>query len=456
MERGDKRVIKGWIMYDWANSVYNLVIGSTIFPVFFTNINESHYLAKVGRDALLPGESVTVDFFGTAISDSALLSYTLSASFLVVSILSPFLSGIADVTGMKKAFMRFFCYLGAFGCVSMYWFNPEYIEFGMLSCFLASIGFWNSLVFYNAFLPEIAYPKDYDRISAKGFSMGYFGGVVLLIICLTIIMLVDKSYTNVSFILVGVWWIGFAQFTFSRLPKNSHNKQVEPGYIWKGFRELKRVMNEFMQTKRLKRYLISFFFFNTGVQTVMLMAVVFAKKEINWGKGGGDVGLILAVLLIQILGAGGAYIMSWISSQIGNLKTLIFTVIGWIILCVFAFYIITPIEFYILAAGVGIVMGGVQSLSRSTYSKFLPTTEENTSYFSFYDVSEKVGIVFGLFFFGLMESLTGNLRYSVLSVIAFFIVGLIFLLIVPKKESPEGRKVLAANRIKKATERGED
>lgn len=434
--KGDKRVIKGWIFYDWANSVYNLVISSAIFPIFYANITEKHYLEKIGREgeALGPGESVMVNFFGFELSNSVLFSYTLSASFLMVALLSPLLSGIADVSGSKKRFMQFFCYLGAISCISLYWFNPAQIELGMLSVFLASIGFWNSFVFYNAYLPEIAEPKDHDSISARGFSMGYFGSMILLIICLSIIMFIDAKYTAVSFILVGIWWAGFAQITFTRLPSNKNRVKAGNSAIWKGFTALKKVFIEFRYTKRLKRYLISFFFFNTGVQTVMLMAVVFAKKEINWGDSGGDIGLIVAILLIQLLGAGGAYLMSFISSKIGNLNTLISVVIGWIFLCGFAYIITEPMEFYLLAAGVGLVMGGVQALARSTYSKFLPKTKDSASYFSFYDVTEKVGIVIGTFFFGLMENLTGDLRTSVLAITAFFVVGLVLLIFVPRKE----------------------
>lgn len=453
MEKGNKRVIKGWIFYDWANSVYNLVISSAIFPVFYANVTESHYLKTVGRDKLLPDENVMVDFFGITLSNSVLFSYVLAASFLVVSILSPLLSGIADVTGSKKRFLQFFCYLGALSSISLFWFSPANIEWGMLSIFLASIGFWNSLVFYNAYLPEIAEPKYHDNISARGFSMGYFGSMILLVICLAIIMFIDPAYTKYSFILVGLWWMGFAQFTFRRLPHNVYKRDVKSGYIFKGIQELKSVFKEFRQTKRLQRYLLSFFFFNTGVQTVMLMAVVFAKKEIDWGAAGGDTGLIIAILLIQILGAGGAYLMSYISSLIGNLRTLIIVVIGWMILCIWAYFLQDPIEFYFLAAGIGLVMGGVQALSRSTYSKFLPTTEDHASYFSFYDVAEKIGIVLGLFFFGLMEYLTGDLRASVLSIIAFFAVGLVLLIFVPRKESAKGRKVLSASRLRKLAEK---
>ena len=437
-KKGDKRVIKGWIFYDWANSVYNLVITAAIFPIFYANVTESFYLEQLGRggESLLPGENVLVNFFGFEVSNSVILSYTLSASFFMVAFLSPILSGIADYTGNKKRFMQFFCYLGALSCISLYWFNPAHIEWGLLSVFLASIGFWNSFVFYNAYLPEIAPPEDHDNISARGFSMGYFGSMILLIICLSLIMFVDEKYTALSFILVGIWWAGFAQITFVRLPNNIHKRKPQKGFVLKGFKELLKVLKEFRQTKRLKRYLMAFFFFNTGVQTVMLMAVVFAKKEINWDGNGGDIGLVIAILLIQLLGAAGAYLMSFISGKIGNVRTLTFVVVGWVILCGFAYVITEPIEFYGLAAGVGLVMGGVQALARSTYSKFLPETKDSASYFSFYDVTEKIGIVLGTFFFGLMENITGDLRASVLSIVAFFAIGLILLLFVPKKELP--------------------
>ncbi len=306
----------------------------------------------------------------------------------------------------------------------------------MFSVFLASIGFWNSLVFYNAYLPEIAEPEDHDKISARGFSMGYFGSMVLLVICLSIIMFIDPKYTSLSFLLVGVWWIGFSQITYAVLPNNVYQKKVEKGVVWKGFKELKIVFKQFRETHRLKRFLLSFFFYNTGVQTVMLMAVIFAKKEVDWSEGGGDVGLIIAILLIQILGAVGAFVMSRLSGVLGNVKTLGLSVIIWIGICAAAFIVITPNEFYLLAAMVGLVMGGVQALSRSTYSKFLPETTDHASFFSFYDVAEKVGIVLGTFSFGFLEYALGSIRYSIFAVAAFFCIGLIALFFVPKNERP--------------------
>ena len=254
----------------------------------------------------------------------------------------------------------------------------------MVSVFFASIGFWNSLVFYNAFLPEIAEVEDHDRISAKGFIMGYFGSMLLLILCLVWIQVFHQE-AKYCFLFVGIWWMGFSQFTYRVLPHNVYNKKPEKGIIWRGLVELKEVYKVFKKTHRLKRYLTSFFFFNTGVQTVMLMATIFANKEINWPEGSGSSGLITAILLIQILGAAGAFMMSKLSNKIGNVKTLIISVFIWVLLCFYAFIIKEPFEFYLLASCVGLVMGGVQAIGRSTYSKFLPETTDHASYFSFYD-----------------------------------------------------------------------
>ncbi len=435
MEKGDKKIIRGWVFYDWANSVYNLVISSAIFPIFYDGVTTKHYLDQKGLTELPSGEVVMVDFFGFHLSNSVLFSYVLSASFLMVAILSPILSGVADYSGNKKRFLQFFCYFGSLSAISMFFFDANHLEWSMLSVFFASIGFWNSLVFYNAYLPEIAHPEDHDRISARGFTMGYLGSMILLIICLGIVMGLGKEYTKYCFVLVGLWWAGFSQITYNALPNNVYNKKPEKGILTKGFKELLSVLKTFRKTIRLKKYLMSFFFFNTGVQTVMLLATIFASKEVNWSENGGTTGLIVAILLIQILGAVGAFLMSRLSGIIGNIKTLLVSVFFWIVICLGAYFIVyEPIEFYVLAACVGIVMGGVQSIARSTYSKFLPETEDHASYFSFYDVTEKIGIVVGTFFFGFIEEITGSIRMSVISVTIFFVIGFILLFLVPKKE----------------------
>ncbi len=465
IQKGNKKIIRGWVMYDWANSVYNLVISSAIFPIFYDTVTSKQYLSEKAENAgkvwkdldpsqLKAGEEAMVEFFGMHIPNSALMSFVLSAAFLIVSFSSPFLSGIADYRGNKKRFLQFFCYLGALSCMSLYFFTDllkdGLLELGMLSLMFASIGFWNSLVFYNSYLPEIAPKQDMDKISARGFSMGYIGSMILLIICLVLITPVFSFFDNPAtldkvegmpveycFVLVGLWWVVFSQFTYRVLPNITSNRVKEKGYIWKGFKELRSVFSEFRKTKRLKRYLTSFFFFNTGVQTVMLMATFFAKKEISWPVKDGkvdDSGLIIAILLIQLLGAAGAFIMSRLSGKIGNIKTLGISLVIWLGICAAAFVIETPFEFYCLACTVGIVMGGVQALARSTYSKYLPETEDHASYFSFYDATEKIGIVTGTLFFGLMEVGFDSIRYSVVSVAFFFIVGLLMLFRIPKYE----------------------
>jgi UMF1 family MFS transporter len=432
MIKGKKEIIRGWVFYDWANSVYNLVITAAIFPIFYENVTQNYFLSQNNLSELGDNQRVILDFFGYSISNSALYSYVLSISFLVVAFLSPLLSGIADFTGNKIRFLKFFCYLGSLSCIALYFFNPAHIEFSMIFVFLASIGSWTSLVFYNAYLPEIAEPKDHDKISARGFSMGYFGSMILLVACLVMIKLFSVN-ARWSFVLVGLWWAGFSQVTYRALPKGHIlEKNISKGRIWSGFKELRKVFLEIKKANRIKRYLGAFFFFNTGVQTVMLMATIFAKQAIDDMP---DAGLIISILLIQLLAAFGAFLMSKISQCIGNIKTLLLVVFLWICLCISAYFTKHAVQFYFLAAGVGLIMGGIQALSRSTYSKLLPETKDHASYFSFYDVMEKIGIVLGTFFFGFIEYYTQSIRLSVLSIVVFFVFGFVLLTLCLPKEN---------------------
>lgn len=414
MQKGDKRIINAWAFYDWANSVYPLVITTAIFPIFYENLT-----------------SETLVFLGRKFINTELYSYVISLSFLVVSVMSPVLSGIADYSGNKKRFLQFFCYLGSFSCASLFFFDTDYLWLGLISIFFASIGFWGSLVFYNAYLPEIAEPKDHDRISAKGFSLGYIGSAILLIFCLAMIMVFDVP-AKYSFILTGLWWAGFSQITYRRLPNNVYGRKPKQGrIIYKGFAELKKVWKELKKTRRLKRFLASYFVYSMGVQTVMLMAVMFGKKEI---ADMSDEGLIICVLLIQFIAIPGAQLFSRLSGKIGNIKALAIALFIWIGICISAFFTYTAVEFYVLAGVVGFVMGGVQSLSRSTYSKFLPKTTDHASYFSFFDVLEKIGIVIGTFAWGYILGVTESMRNSIFMLSAFFIIGLVLIFFVPKNE----------------------
>ncbi len=436
LPKGDKKLLNAWAFYDWANSVYNLTISSAVFPIFWGA------LTIVRNDQ---GEIIddTVRFLGIDFNNDSLISYVTAIAFLVVSFISPLLSGIADYVGNKKNFLKFFCYLGAISCIGLYWFSLDFLWFGLLCYFFALIGFWASLVFYNSYLPDIAFPEQQDAISAKGYSLGYIGSVILLIINLVMIMKFEwfgfeseGVPTRLSFVMVGVWWIGFSQYTYYYLPKGNKKDTFSKAIVFNGFKELNMIWNAMRNDIRLRRYLGAFFVYSMAVQTIMLIATYFGIEELDWGEQDATTGLIISILLIQLVAVLGAFLTSRASAKYGNINTLIVINIIWIGICIYAYTITTPNQFYVAAAIVGLVMGGIQSLSRSTYSKFLPKDAvDTTSYFSFYDVSEKIGIVIGMFSYGIIAQLTGSVRYSILFLILFFVVGLILLFRVPKSNS---------------------
>lgn len=438
LPKGDKKLLNAWAFYDWANSVYSLVISSAIFPIFYGALT-------IVKDAEGNITDDTIRFLGIDFNNDTLISYVTASAFLVVSFLSPFLSGIADYVGNKKAFLKFFCYLGALSCIGLYFFNLDYLWFGLLTYFLALIGFWASLVFYNSYLPDIAHKDQQDKISAKGFSLGYIGSVILLVICLVMIMFYDTfgfeskdMPTRLSFVLTGVWWIGFSQYTYYYLPKGNKKAAFTNDVLFNGFRELKKIWVDLKHNIQLRRFLTAFFVYSMGVQTIMLIATYFGIEELDWGTQDPTFGLIISILLIQLVAVVGATITSRLAIKIGNLKTLIFINLIWIAICGYAYYIVSPMQFYVAAASVGLVMGGIQSLSRSTYSKMLPLdTLDTASYFSFYDVSEKIGIVIGMFLYGMVAQFTGSIRNAILFLVLFFIGGVVLLLRVPKNKVKE-------------------
>ncbi|MBW7892856.1 MAG: MFS transporter [Chitinophagaceae bacterium] len=427
MQTAPKKVINGWAMYDWANSVYNLVITTTIFPAYYVGItskgnsNGKHY----------------VDFFGRQFINTSLLDYALALVFLIVAISSPVLSSIADYRRNKKVYLRWFCFLGAAACCGLFFFTPQRIEFGIVLFSLAALGYWGSLVFYNSYLPDIAAPEDQDRVSAKGYALGYVGSVLLQMICFVIIVKPSWFGLNpadptlgvrISFLLTGLWWFGFAQLTLRVLPLPSRKERKSRKNVFtNGFHELSLVFGQLKHIPVLRRFLLSFFLYSMGVQTVMLVAAGFSKKEI-FPEVKDEPKLLFTLILIQLVAIAGAVLMSRISKRLGNLNVLIVAVVIWIFVCISAYYVQTQGQFYFLAAVVGLVMGGIQSMSRSTYSKFLPETKDSTSFFSFYDVTEKIALVIGLFSFGFIEDITGSIRNSVIVLIVFFALSLVALL----------------------------
>ena len=425
LEKGSSKLLNAWAFYDWANSVYTLVISSTIFPIYYGALFRAKGIEEV-------------ELFGFLIRSEALISYVTALGFLIIAFISPLLSGIADYLGNKKFFLKLFCYVGSISCMSLYFFSLEDIIFSLITYLLALIGFWGSLVFYNSYLPDIAHKEQQDKISAKGFSLGYIGSVILLLICLAMVMMVEETQAiqmmKYSFLLVGIWWIGFSQYTYYYLPDNKNSNKMHKNLIFNGFRELLKVWHQIKNILPLKRYLAAFFVYSMAVQTIMIIAAYFGEKEVQWGSNSKrTTGLIISILIIQLVAVFGAWITSKLVEKFGNIKVLMLLNFLWILICTYAYFVVTPNDFYIAAFFVGLVMGGIQSLSRSTYSKFIPSdTKDTTSFFSFYDVAEKVGIVIGMLTYGYIADITGKIQNAILFLILFFIVGLLLLLRVPK------------------------
>jgi MFS transporter, UMF1 family len=424
MQTASKKIVNGWAMYDWANSVYNLVITTTFFPAYYAAVTGTQ------NEAFKNG----ISFLGRTFVNTELKDYVLAFGFLLIAIFSPILSSVADYKGNKKNFMRFFCYLGAVSCAIMFFFDGDHVTLGLMCFMFAGIGFYGSQVFYNSYLPEISSEKDMDRISARGYTMGYIGSVLMQMIGFAMVVLMPKDNPalplKLTFLLVGIWWVAFAQITFRALPSNSKAAIKSKHHVLaNGFIELKKVWHQLKHMPVLKSFLSAFFFYSMGVQTVMLVAIDFGIKELKLANDK----LIITAVIIQLVAIAGAFLMSRLSSKFGNIKVLLFTVLLWIGVCIAGYFITTEMHFYIIASLVGLVMGGIQSLSRSTYAKFMPETEDTASFFSFYDVTEKLAIVIGLFTFGFIEGVS-SIRESILSLVIFFVVGFVFLLFTHSKQ----------------------
>lgn len=419
MEKNNKRTINAWASYDWSNSVYNLIVTTAIFPIYYSAATKEAFGGEM------------ISFFGITIKNTVLYTYAISFSFLMVVIISPILSGVADYAGTKKKFMKFFTYLGALACIGLFFFDGENVEYGIMCSVLASIGYAGSLVFYNGFLPEIASVDRMDRISAKGYAMGYVGSVVLLIINLVLLLNPELfgfegkvAATKFGFLLVGAWWLGFSQIAFYYLKDNPTGKAISGKILGKGLSELKKVFKALKDRTVMKRYLLSYFFYSMGVQTVMLLAPLFGEAEVGMEADE----MIMVVLILQILAIAGAYLFAYLSKWKGNGFAISSSLLIWIFICISGYYLSDKMSFYILAGMLGFVMGGIQSISRSTYSKLIPEkTKDTASYFSFYDITEKVAIVIGTFSYALIEQATGSMRNSMVFMAIFFVIGFILI-----------------------------
>jgi len=408
------KVTTAWTFYDWANSAFALVITAAIFPSYFLR----------STDEIL--------YFGdVAISNSSLYAYIIALAYAIVTVASPLLSGFSDSANNKKVMLFLFCLVGSLSCMGLYFFDGmQHLLLGCVFFIFGLIGFQGSLVFYNAYLPEITTEDKFDRVSANGFSMGYFGSVILLIVNLMMISnpewfhLPDaKIAVRISFFMVGLWWLLFSLIPLSYLP-GSMKLSINTDNITKGIWILKDVWYKLKKLHDVRRFLFAFFAYSAGVQTVMLLAAAFAQKQMNFATSE----LIILILLIQLVAIIGAYLFSMLSRLRGNKFSIMTMLFIWLFICIIGYIVQTKIQFYILAGVVGMVMGGIQSLSRSTYSKLIYRYKgEHTSFFSFYDVLEKLSVIIGTFSFGFIEQITGGMRNSIFALGIFFVLGIILL-----------------------------
>lgn len=406
--KNDKKTINGWAFFDWANSAFALVVSTAVFPPFF---------AETAPEFM--------NLFGAEVNSNSMYSYSVSVAYLVLAFLVPFLSGIADYSGRRKKMLMFFTVLGALSCMSLYFFNgAERSLFALTAFILGTVGFGGGIVFYNSYLPEIATEDKHDEISAKGYAYGYVGSVFMLLLILFMIQKPDifgidsTMAIRVGFVLVGFWWLGFGFFSFTRLPKDV-NKKLDGSVLMKGVKEVQNVWHMIKADSNILKFLGSYFFFIAGVNVVIYLASVFAKEVLGFGQSK----LIILILLLQFLAAVGAYLFAFVSKKFGNKLALLIQIVIWIGICVGAYFTTGSTFFFVLSGFVGLVFGGIQSLSRSTYSKMIKdNTIALTSYFSFYDVLTKVAIVAGTFVFGIVNQITGNMRYSILALSVFFVI----------------------------------
>lgn len=407
-------------MYDWANSVYSLVITSSLFPVFF------------GLVALNKADGNTVDFLGFKVLNSALFSFSVSFSFLLAGLTSPLLTALADLGNNRKSFLRFFCILGSLSCIALATFSGQHLEWGMAFFVLASLGYSASIVFYNSYLPSIAGPDQLNAVSARGFAMGYIGSVILLIFILLPILLPSVfgflglrfvQICRIGFVLTGLWWLFFGLFAIRSLPDASHLPTLKR--TWKNIRI--RLISAWLMTFQLYglgQFLLAFFLINTGVQTIMYLAALFGDKELHLPAEK----LILTILILQLVAIIGARFFAWLAGFQGAIPVLILVSAGWIGASIGAYFIQNEMQFYLLAALVGSVMGGTQSMMRSVFAGFLPEEETSRSaLFGWFDLLDKISTVLGTFLFGFINQMTGSMRWSALSLTVFFIMGMIIL-----------------------------
>jgi UMF1 family MFS transporter len=427
-----KKTIFGWCMYDWANSAFATTILAAVLPIYFVSI-----VPEGGVDISILG--FTFHAFATP-----LWSFSITIAMVIVALSAPVLGAIADYSRAKRQFLIFYTYLGAvFTALLVTVGYGDYLR-ASLFFIIALIGFAGGMVFYNAFLPEIAPEGEREYVSGKGFAFGYLGGGILLLLNLLMIEkhgwfgIPDAAWgARLSFLTVGVWWGLFAIPTFRFVRDRKDKVAAKVRYIRHGFKTLADTFRKMRRFTELVKFLISFLIYNDGVQTVIVMAAIFGREELGFEAST----LIGCLLMVQIIGFPAALFMGRLAQWIGEKRTIYLCLIVYCIIVIYGFFMSQPWEFWVLGFLVGLVQGGSQAISRSLYSSLLPVGH-SAEFFGFFAIANRFASIFGPLIFGLVAVLTGSIRNSILAIIVFFIVGFLILMTVDVEQGKKAARTV--------------
>ena len=423
-DKNDRRELFGWKMYDWANSAFSTTVAGALFGPYLTRLAQT----AVGENGVV----LNLGFLGEVTAKS-LPTLCVSISVGAQVFMLPILGALGDYSNLKKRLMALFCFLGVAATCLLFFIQGNLYLAGGLLFIVANICFGASVVFYNAFLPEITTEDQADKVSSRGFAYGYLGGALLLVVNLLLVLQAERLglstglAVRLSLLSAGVWWGGFSLITFALLKKRAAKKNLPPGksYLSAGFLELGATIRELRRLPLTARYLLGYLIYNDGIQTVIVAASTFLEQELF--PEGNPVFLLEIFLMVQFVAVAGALLFERLAYLMKTKNAIILSLIIWSGIVIYANrFLHTVAEAWVLAGVIAIVLGGSQALSRSLFSKMIPEGKE-ASFFGLYEVSERGTSWMGPLLFSLVVSRTGSYRLALLSLIFFFVVGLIVL-----------------------------
>jgi len=440
----NKREIFGWAMYDWANSAFSTTVVTVFLGPYLASLAtasaQAQYLAARGSawtpEAGLPLLAYLGNF---PIAPDSFFPYCVSLSVLLQVLFLPVLGAIADYSQRRKQLMQFFATLGGVSATLLFFVQGDLWWLGGLFFIVANLAFGASMVFYNSYLPDIAPEEERDRVSSYGWAMGYIGGGLLLLLNLVFYQFRESLgvptglAVRINLASSGLWWLGFSLFTWTRLQSRHSHRELPAGenYISIGFRQLSSTLREIGHYPETLKYLLAYFLYNDGIQTILSVSATFAAAPVINGGVGMETGtLTMAILMIQFVAFLGALLWGKLAQKVGAKRAILISLVIWAGVTIYAYGGMKGenrvAEFFVLGGFIAIVMGGSQAISRSLFAQMIPSGRE-AEFYSFYEVSERGTSWMGPLLFGLMNQIFGNLRIAILSLIFFFVMGLILL-----------------------------